>query len=120
MAFKDALNYHGAEYQWHVDWHFYERTEDDVRELYRQAGYNVDALEVARDKTRIIMNSDRPGRGIALRVAGWIRRSGCVGRIFGSTRRRRQIRQSRALRNSDAAAGETEGTVLSPSPFYLR
>ena len=68
VAFKDALNYHGAEYQWHVDWHFYERTEDDVRELYRQAGYNVDALEVARDKTRIIMNF--VARGAALAQGG--------------------------------------------------
>lgn len=56
VAFKDALRYHAAEYQWHVDWHFYERTEEDCRKLFTQAGYDVDRMEVDRDDTGIIMN----------------------------------------------------------------
>jgi len=56
VAFKDALQYHAAEYQWHVDWHFYERTEEDCRELFAQAGYDVSQMEVERDGTGIIMN----------------------------------------------------------------
>ena len=56
VAFKDALRYHGAEYQWHVDWHFYARTEEDCRNLFAKAGYDVDRMEVHRDETGIIMN----------------------------------------------------------------
>ena len=56
VAFKDATQYVAAEYQWHVDWFFYERTESDCRELFAAAGYNVDKLEMFRDETNIIMN----------------------------------------------------------------
>jgi extracellular factor (EF) 3-hydroxypalmitic acid methyl ester biosynthesis protein len=56
VAFKDAPRYHPAEYQWFVDWYFYERTETDCRDLFRQAGYDADRLEMYRDETGIIMN----------------------------------------------------------------
>jgi len=56
VAFKDALCYHAAEYQWHVDWHFYERTEEDCRQLFAQAGYDVSQMQVERDDSGIILN----------------------------------------------------------------
>ncbi|SFI29977.1 hypothetical protein [Planctomicrobium piriforme] len=56
VAFKDAPRYHAAEYQWHVDWHFYQRTETDCRKLFAEAGYDVDSMEMFRDSTGIIMN----------------------------------------------------------------
>lgn len=56
VAFKDARRYVAAEYQWHVDWHFFERTESDCRELFSQAGYDMQRLEMFRDDTGIIMN----------------------------------------------------------------
>lgn len=56
VAFKDATQYVAAEYQWHVDWFFYERTEADCRDLFAKAGYDVDRMEMFRDDTRIIMN----------------------------------------------------------------
>jgi hypothetical protein len=39
-----------------VDWYFFQRTVDDCRELYYQADFDVDALEMARDETGIIIN----------------------------------------------------------------
>ena len=62
VAFKDAPRYFPEEYQWHVDWHFYERTEDDCRKLFAAAGYDADALEMFRDETGIIMNFVARGR----------------------------------------------------------
>lgn len=56
VAFKDARRYVAAEYQWHVDWFFYERTEADCRRLFASAGYDVDRMEMFRDETGIIMN----------------------------------------------------------------
>jgi extracellular factor (EF) 3-hydroxypalmitic acid methyl ester biosynthesis protein len=56
VAFKDATQYVASEYQWHVDWFFYERTEADCRDLFAKAGYEVDRLEMFRDETGIIMN----------------------------------------------------------------
>lgn len=56
VAFKDCREYVASEYQWHVDWHFYQRTEEDCRALFTQAGYDVEKMEMFRDETRIIMN----------------------------------------------------------------
>ena len=56
VAFKDSKTYVAAEYQWHVDWFFYERTEADCRDLFFKAGYDVDHMEMFRDQTGIIMN----------------------------------------------------------------
>ena len=56
VAFKDSTQYVAAEYQWHVDWFFYERTEADCRELFARAGYDADRLQMFRDETGIIMN----------------------------------------------------------------
>jgi len=56
VALKDANRYDKTECQWLADWHFFQRTEEDCRDLYRQAGFDVDALEMARDATGAIMN----------------------------------------------------------------
>lgn len=56
VAFKDSRRYMASEYQWHADWHFYQRTEEDCRSLFEQAGYDVENMEMFRDETGIIMN----------------------------------------------------------------
>ncbi len=55
VAFKDCLRYDKTEYQWHVDWHFFQRTEEECRELFRQAGYEMDFMETTRDDTGVIL-----------------------------------------------------------------
>lgn len=56
VAFKDMLRYDKTEYQWFVDWFFYQRTEAECRSLIAQAGFDDSALEVTRDATGVIMN----------------------------------------------------------------
>lgn len=56
VAFKDCKKYVASEYQWHADWHFYQRTEEECRELFARAGYDVEQMEMFRDETGIIMN----------------------------------------------------------------
>ncbi len=56
VAFKDCREYVASEYQWHADWHFYLRTEEDCRALFEQAGYDMETMEMSRDSTGIIMN----------------------------------------------------------------
>lgn len=56
VAFKDQYKYVASEYQWHADWHFYQRTEEDCLRLFAESGYDMEALEVFRDQTGIIMN----------------------------------------------------------------
>lgn len=56
IAFKDREQYAKTPYQWHLDWFFYQRTEEDVLSLYRQAGFDVDAIRTTRDATGIIIN----------------------------------------------------------------
>lgn len=56
VAFKDSRCYAAAEYQWHADWHFYQRTEEDCRQLFAQAGYDMEQLQMTRDESGIIMN----------------------------------------------------------------
>jgi SAM-dependent methyltransferase len=56
IAFKDREQYSKTPYQWHLDWFFYQRTEQHVLDLYRQAGFDVDAIRTTRDATGIIIN----------------------------------------------------------------
>lgn len=56
VAFKDCRQYDKTPYQWHLDWHFLQRTEEDCWELFRKAGYDLDDMEVTRDDTGIIIN----------------------------------------------------------------
>ena len=43
-------------YQWHFDWHFLQRTEEDCWNLFAEAGYDSEQITVTRDETGIIMN----------------------------------------------------------------
>ncbi len=56
IAFKDTRMYDKTPYQWHLDWFFYQRTPEDVMEVYRRAGFDVDAIHTTRDATGIIIN----------------------------------------------------------------
>lgn len=56
IAFKDTRCYDHTEYQWHVDWHFFQRTESDCRDLFERAGYDMDAMDTTRDETGVIVN----------------------------------------------------------------
>jgi extracellular factor (EF) 3-hydroxypalmitic acid methyl ester biosynthesis protein len=56
VAFKDALLYDKTEYQWLTDWYFFQRTEDDCRRLFEQAGYDMESMETTRDATHVIIN----------------------------------------------------------------
>jgi extracellular factor (EF) 3-hydroxypalmitic acid methyl ester biosynthesis protein len=69
IAFKDTRQYDKTPYQWHLDWFFFQRTHEDVLDLYRQAGFDVDAIETSRDETGIIINFiSRPVRSRIERV----------------------------------------------------
>lgn len=56
IAFKDTEQYDETPYQWHLDWFFYQRTVEDVINVYDMAGFNTDKLELSRDRTGIIVN----------------------------------------------------------------
>ena len=71
VALKDATLYDKNECQWLADWFFFQRTEQDCRELYRQAGFEVDGLEMTRDASGVIMNFiSRVKRPTLVRVDG--------------------------------------------------
>ena len=56
VAFKDCERYDKTVYQWHLDWFFFQRTFEDMMNLYRAAGFDLDAMKIGRDDTGIIIN----------------------------------------------------------------
>lgn len=71
VAFKDCLLYDKTEYQWLTDWYFYQRTENDCRRLFFEAGYDVSAMEITRDETNVILNfAHRSGVSSVTRIDG--------------------------------------------------
>lgn len=56
VAFKDGDRYDKTPYQWHLDWHFLQRSKDDCLRLFEQAGFGPGSLETVRDETGIIMS----------------------------------------------------------------
>jgi hypothetical protein len=56
VAFKDARLYEKAVYQWLVDWYFFQRTEEECRQLFVRAGYDPASLDETRDETGVIIN----------------------------------------------------------------
>ncbi len=56
VAFKDMRRYDKTDYQWLVDWHFLQRTEEECRDLLVQAGVDGPSLKMTRDETGTIMN----------------------------------------------------------------
>ncbi len=56
IAFKDTEQYDKTPYQWHLDWFFYQRTVQDVLDLYERAGFDLRGMQTTRDATGIITN----------------------------------------------------------------
>ena len=56
VAFKDCLLYDKTEYQWLMDWYFFQRTEQDCRNLFLSAGFEPSEIETSRDATGVIIN----------------------------------------------------------------
>lgn len=56
VAFKDSRQYDKTPYQWHLDWHFYQRTEEDCRRLLSAAGVDLADVVTERDASGIIMH----------------------------------------------------------------
>jgi SAM-dependent methyltransferase len=53
VAFKDCKRYDKNEYQWHVDWHFFPRTEEECRKIVTDSGMRI--VKTERDETGIII-----------------------------------------------------------------
>jgi extracellular factor (EF) 3-hydroxypalmitic acid methyl ester biosynthesis protein len=56
VSFKDCRLYNKAEYQWLVDWYFFQRTEEECTALFEKAGYEMQTMEMTRDTTGVIIN----------------------------------------------------------------
>jgi extracellular factor (EF) 3-hydroxypalmitic acid methyl ester biosynthesis protein len=56
VAFKDMALYNTAEYQWLVDWYFFQRTADECFELFVKAGFDPRQIEITRSETAVIVN----------------------------------------------------------------
>jgi extracellular factor (EF) 3-hydroxypalmitic acid methyl ester biosynthesis protein len=56
FAFKDTHGYDPYEYQWFVDWFFFQRDEKQCREILCAAGFSLADVSVVRDDTGIIMD----------------------------------------------------------------
>lgn len=88
VAFKDALGYDRAEYQWFVDWFFFPRYEPECRELFQRAGFESASVEQSWDETRIILNYEHTATTTKRRVDGpaLVRRFGGVEGAAAITR----------------------------------
>jgi hypothetical protein len=56
VAFKDSRRYDKTPYQWLLDWHFFQRTEEDCLRLFEQAGFDMTNMEMTRDASGVIIN----------------------------------------------------------------
>ncbi len=69
LNFKDTKEYNEIEYQWLLDWHFFQRTEQDCLDLFAQAGYDMKCMEpTTRDETGVIINFVNRVSGADIRV----------------------------------------------------
>jgi len=66
VAFKDSRKYSTTVYQWHLDWYFLQRTEEDIRSLFERAGYDMYRLKMTRDATGSIINFMGPNKKPAI------------------------------------------------------
>lgn len=53
VAFKDCKRYDKNEYQWHVDWFFFPRTEEECRKIVTDSGMRV--VNTERDESGVII-----------------------------------------------------------------
>jgi hypothetical protein len=56
VAFKDSEKYTTEEYQWLVDWYFFQRTRTEHRQLFERAGYDMSQVGETLDATGVIVN----------------------------------------------------------------
>ncbi len=56
VAFKDMLLYDKTEYQWLMDWYFFQRKLEDFLRLFADAGYDAGQIEISRDAIGVIIN----------------------------------------------------------------
>jgi hypothetical protein len=71
VAFKDCELYDKSVYQWLVDWYFFQRTEEECRRLFIEAGYDPATLAETRDGTGVIINFvGRAAAAVPVRVDG--------------------------------------------------
>lgn len=96
VAFKDAPRYDKTEYQWLLDWYFFQRTEEECRDLFRRAGFDMNCLEMTRDSTGVIMN-----------FAGRVKRPALIRVGFPGEKRSREGRVATPVRGQ----GETQRRV---------
>ena len=68
VAFKDIRRYSSTIYQWHMDWYFLPRTEEQIRSLFEQAGYDMYNLKMTRDATGSIINFIGSNRKRVIRI----------------------------------------------------
>ena len=68
VAFKDIRKYSPTIYQWHMDWYFLPRTEEEIRGLFEQAGYDMYGLKMTRDATGSIINFIGSNRKRVVRI----------------------------------------------------
>ncbi len=67
VSFKDMNFYDKVEYQWLMDWHFFQRGENDFIQLLKQAGYDMESVETRRDDTGVIINYLARGKSPSFR-----------------------------------------------------
>jgi len=71
LAFKDAMRYDKVEYQWLMDWYFFQRTEEEFLQLFEKSGYDLSRIEITRDSTGVILNyTCRTGLPETVRIDG--------------------------------------------------
>lgn len=68
VAFKDCREYDKTPYQWHLDWHFFQRTEAECRRLLAAAGFDLASVVTKRDASGIILHFFCPVGAPATRI----------------------------------------------------
>ncbi len=86
VAFKDTRRYDQTIYQWHLDWFFYQRTVQDVFDLYDKAGFDLGNIETCRDETGVItgfVTRRHPSRQLRVDTSETVVRKPTL-RLFGN------------------------------------
>lgn len=95
IAFKDTEQYDKTPYQWHLDWFFYQRTVEDVLQVYRRSGFDTEKMTLTRDETGIITNF------VSRRAPDTIRRIDSA-ELPGAKRKRQNAASSPAMKDNTA------------------
>jgi hypothetical protein len=106
VSFKDARLYDKTPYQWHLDWHFLQRTEEGCLRLFDRAGFKTGSLETMRDETGIIMSFV------------YRRLSSTTVRIDAPTRLAHPVSTRTAAATVEEASSDTHRLAESKAPFW--